>query len=423
MLSSIFTGWSALQTLRLESMQLSTSAASSLPHCSLPGLENLYLTKAKLSTDAAAGLAQAHLPQLRTLSMSYIDLDFFALTHVAKGQWPYLSTLSVSRSRHDGSIADPLASSNWPLLAHLSALGWGYIRVFDHSSGLCRWPKLKSLAVSYINDRSGVLSGVQFTHLSEVSWLGCIGNLLDTAIQLPALQKLVLHPYERNVCMPVEMSQLFNTTPVLSELVLIGQRLGQSSFAPMLQANWSLCTLDLSANCINSAAMECIAACDWPSLRELDLGWNELDHSAIYHLVCGKWPALESLDLSENNLDDLAVQHLVKGQWPHLKILNLSSENSECGFAVNVLLQGKWPSLELLYLFDDDNLSYNALFCVSQDSESLKRCLFATLLQSWSNESMKAKAYGDDDIYAGWICSGVSCDTFAEFLSARSGCD
>ena len=333
-------------------------------------------------------------------------------------------TLSVSRSRHKGSFADPLAGSNWPLLEHLSALGWGYTRVFDHSSGHCRWPKLKSLAVSYIDGPSGnMLPGVQFTDLSEVSWLGCIGNLFDTAIQLPALQKLGLHPYEHNVCVPVDMSQLVNSVPVLSELELPGQRLGQSSFAPLLHANWSLCTLNLSYNCINSAAMDYIAACDWPSLRKLNLAWNALDHSAIYHLICGKWSALDTIDLSDNDLDDLAVQHLVKEQWPNLKILDLSIEDFECGFAVNVLLQGKWPSLELLFLSDYDNLSSDALFCVSQDNESLQGCLFATLLQSWSNECMKAKTYGDDEVYADWMCSGVSCDTFAEFLSARSGCD
>ena len=421
-LSSIFFGWSALQTLTLESMQLGTSAATCLPRCSLPGLESLYLTKVKLRREADAGLAQAHLPQLRTLSISDNDLDFYALTHVAKGQWPYLSTLSVNRSRHEmtvGSIIDPLEGSNWPLLEHLSALGWGFMRVFDHSSGHCRWPKLTSLAVSYISGQSGsMLPNVQSIELSEVTWLGCIGNLLD--IQLPALQKLVLHPYKRNFCVHVKMSQLVNNAPVLSELVLPGQRLGESSFAPLLQAKWSLCILDLSHNCVSPAAMEYIAACDWPSLRELSLAGNKLDHSGIYHLVCGKWSALESLDLSGNKLDDLAVQHLVKGEWPYLKTLDLSSHNSACGFAVNVLLQGKWPRVELLYLYNhcDSILVYDALLCVKSDG--LKGCMFATLLQFWFNESMKAMTYGDDFIKLSWICHGVSFDTFKNF-SARSG--
>ena len=341
---------------------------------------------------------------------------------MAQGQWPYLSTLSVSRSRHYitiGSTADPLTGSKWPLLEHLSAMGWGYMRVFDYSSGHCRWPKLTSLAVSHISGQSGsILPSVRSRELFEVSGLGCIGNLLE--IQLPALQKLVLHPYVRNVCIPVEMSQLVKNAPVLSELVLPGQRLGESSFAPILQASWPLCTLDLSHNFISPNAMEYIAACDWPLLRKLNLAGSEFDHSAMFHLMCGKWPALESLDLSGNNLDDLAVQHLVKGQWPHLKILDLSYE--KCRIAVNPLLQGKWPSLELLYLLDDNLLNYNLLFCVSQDSENLKGCLFATLLHSWSHESMKANTHDDDAAYADWISRGVSYDTFEAVLSARSGC-
>ena len=390
-------------------MQLGSSAATCLPHCSLPGLDNLYLTKVKLSRGAAAGLVQAHLPQLRTLSISDNALHFYALTHVAKGQWPHLSTLSVNRRRYEmtiGSLADPLAGSNWPLLEHLSAVGWGFLRFFDDSSGHCRWPKLKSLAVSYISGQSGsVLPNVQSVELSEVTSPGCIGNLLDK--QLPALQKLMLHLHERNICMPVEVFQLVNNAPVLSELVLPGQRLGQSSFAPLLQATWSLCILDLSHNCISSAAMEYIAACDWPSLRKLSLAGNELDHSAIYRLICGQWPALESLDLSDNGLDDVAVQHLVKGQWPHLRILALSVKNCVSSIAVNVLLQGRWPGLELLYLCNGGISSYDALLCVSRESESLKGCIFASLLQFWSNESSKAFYYGDDDIYVRWIYHGV----------------
>ena len=316
---------------------------------------------------------------------------------------------------------DPLAGSNWPLLEKLSANGWLHIHVCS-SDGLCRWPKLKSLAASFVVVKQAPnLAHLQSIILHDDGHLDCLAAVAE--MHLPELQELVIIlSGEPASCLG--MSRLINggTWPFLETLVLPGQKLGLQSMVPLLQVDWGLTQeIDLSANCLTSKAVGVMAACEWPILRELKLFFNQFDKDAIAHLVTGHWPELELLNLAYTYLDHACIQHLVQGQWPLLQHLDLSDNALTCD-ALPTLLQGHWPKLKLLYLHNNDDLLCEDVATVCDDTDSIEHCLFASLLFSKSEEYRRAAAVGCTDLVQinmdqdsfefddDWSDSGCGCE-------------
>lgn len=423
-----------LQTLQLvTSHRATTQIARCLAQGNMPALHTLDIYQVKLSLEAAAGLAKAHLPKLCTLRISNNVLTFPALQQLAKGQWPDLRLLDISRSERlttctdymepQDMAMDPLAGSNWPLLEKLSANRWRHIRVCS-SDGLCRWPKLKSLAASFVVVKQApILAHLQSIILLDVGHLDCLPAV--AAMQLPELQELVI-TLSGKPASYLDMSRLINegTWPFLETLPLPGQMLGLQSMVPLLQVDWGLIQdINLSVNCLTSEDVRVMAACEWPFLRDLKLFFNRFDEDAIAHLATGHWPELEFLDLAHSYLDDACIQHLVQGQWPLLQHLDLSVNALDCD-ALPILLQGRWPKLKLLYLDNcyNDDLSCEDGVAVCDDTDRIENCLVAYLLLSKSEEYRRAAAIGCTDLVQinmdqdgfefddDWSDSGCDCE-------------
>ena len=315
---SMLQGWSALQDLVLSAVPLTSTAATCLAQCELPGLLRLVLGDMQICVSLAAGMANANLPKLQHLIVQDDTLSVPALQHLAAGKWPSLRLLSVDKDYNalselevqcqDVSI-DLLEGSNWPLLETLHAVGWNIH--LSTASEQYRWPKLESVSASYMYCQPDCLQAkLQSISLAQVTQPEFIACLLE--IQLPALTDLQIlidgadspHKLLEMVCRA--------NWPKLADLRLPFHDFG--SVAPLRQADWCLLSnLDLSSNCLGSKAVRHLAACAWPRLRRLVLARNSLGYKGIRHLVCGHWPELRILDLGDNNLGHTAMQQLIQG--------------------------------------------------------------------------------------------------------------
>lgn len=404
-----FHGWSALRSLRLPHSLQTDTAAACLAGFDLPELRSLHIEHTLIPLEIVVALTQASLPKLQELSLPKSQLEVAALTQLARGSWPCLETLDISRLPEAlGSLIDhncthdPLAGSNWPSLRVLNAAGWGSVHLFT-TSGKVKWPELMTLSASGL--RMTAPSGSVHPSLSKICIHDacqpeCLTDVLG--MQLPALAclEVMFYGYSYTTSMPAQCHYDFGTIvshgawPCLATMNLFGHSVGLSRLAPVMQADWRhMESLNLSENCLTAEAVGHLAACEWPALCSLALDCNSLDYHAIMRLVCGNWPELSHLSLVGNKFDQTALVYLVKGAWPHLETLDLS-DNWIDRAGLRTLTQGNWPDLSELVLKGDKRINVDCVFEVYLKPGCIQKCVFADLLQIWSDVYKAAVAKG-----------------------------
>ena len=123
--------------------------------------------------------------------------------------------------------------------------------------------------------------------------------------------------------------------------------LGTDSMALLATAALpGLTSLSLRANALDHQSMSILVKSHFPKLLILDLSHNRLDLSAMRYFITGKW-SLRSVNLSHNQLNSAAVKALTQAPSKCLDTLDVSCNEIDAG-GIAALGQAKWRQLKHL---------------------------------------------------------------------------